>query len=226
MKESIYTIPINEMFEPRDGCPLCRMRDLLEERAVDYILGAAMMEPDVREETNKLGFCIAHYRMMLARKSRLQMALTMQTRLKTLLDQMEKPAIPSKKEAAAGDTCYVCEKIEWAMERMCSNLFKLYATQEEFRQLFAEQTHLCYPHYKRLMAQAGELPKKLQKPFIEQATELCRREMESLYADVTQFCNMFDYRAGNATADWGTSRTSIERSVTHLTGRPPQEGQK
>ena len=66
----------------------------------------------------------------------------------------------------------------------------------------------------------------MQKPFVEQATELCRREMESLYADVPQFCNMFDYRAGNATADWGTSRTSIERSVTHLTGRPPQEGQK
>ena len=39
MKESIYTIPVSEVLEPRDGCPLCRMQDTLEKRAVEYIMG-------------------------------------------------------------------------------------------------------------------------------------------------------------------------------------------
>ena len=53
MKDTIYTIPVSEVFEPKEGCPLCRMRDTLEERCLEYIMGAAMMEPDVRQDTNR-----------------------------------------------------------------------------------------------------------------------------------------------------------------------------
>ena len=64
MRESILTIPISEILEPREGCPICRMRDMLEQRTVEYIMGAAMMEPDVRIETNRAGFCSAHFAQM------------------------------------------------------------------------------------------------------------------------------------------------------------------
>ena len=45
MREDICSIPVNEVFEPKDGCPFCRMRDMLEDRMATYITGAAMMEP-------------------------------------------------------------------------------------------------------------------------------------------------------------------------------------
>ncbi len=61
MRESILTIPINEVFEPREGCPICAMRNTVEQHICEYIMGAAMMEPDVREETNALGFCHTHF---------------------------------------------------------------------------------------------------------------------------------------------------------------------
>ena len=48
MRESILTIPVNEVFEPRCGCPICAMRNTVEEHICEYIMGAAMMEPDVR----------------------------------------------------------------------------------------------------------------------------------------------------------------------------------
>ena len=57
MRESIYTIPLNDVFGEQDGCPICRMRKMLEGRCIEYIMGAAMMEPDVRVETNRWGFC-------------------------------------------------------------------------------------------------------------------------------------------------------------------------
>ena len=75
MREDITSIPVSEVFEPKDGCPICCMRNLLEQRVAEYITGAAMMEPDVRIETNKLGFCYDHYRLILKQRNRLGVAL-------------------------------------------------------------------------------------------------------------------------------------------------------
>lgn len=37
-----------------EGCPLCRIYQILEKQALSGILGPAMMEPSIREETNRL----------------------------------------------------------------------------------------------------------------------------------------------------------------------------
>ena len=44
MKETICTIPINDIFMPKCGCPFCRMESMLEEQYVKFITGDAMME--------------------------------------------------------------------------------------------------------------------------------------------------------------------------------------
>ncbi len=84
MRESILTIPVTDIFEPKCGCPICRLRDTLEQRTVEYIMGAAMMEPDVRMETNKLGFCKTHFEQMRACKNRLSLALMLQSHLQDM----------------------------------------------------------------------------------------------------------------------------------------------
>ena len=105
MREDICSIPISEIFEPKDGCPFCRMRDMLEDRMATYITGAAMMEPDVRVETNRLGFCHQHFEQILQRGSRLSVALI----LESLLDEAGKEILPEddklapKKILAAAD---------------------------------------------------------------------------------------------------------------------------
>ena len=81
MREDICSIPVNDVFMPKDGCPFCRMRDMLEDRMATYITGAAMMEPDVRVETNRLGFCTEHFNQILARGSRLSVALILESLL-------------------------------------------------------------------------------------------------------------------------------------------------
>ena len=74
MRESLLTIPVNEILEPKCGCPICRMRDMLEQRTVEYIMGAAMMEPDYRIISNEKGYCNRHYSMMLPKKEKLSLA--------------------------------------------------------------------------------------------------------------------------------------------------------
>ena len=71
MKEQIYTIPVSEAFEARSGkCPLCLLREKWEQNELDLILGASMMEPDIRIQTNEKGFCNDHLHKMYARGNR------------------------------------------------------------------------------------------------------------------------------------------------------------
>ena len=84
MQESIFTIPVTELLEEKNGCPICAMVRVLEQRSVEYIMGAAMMEPDVRIETNRLGFCAHHFAQMRTQKNRLSLALILQSHLQEL----------------------------------------------------------------------------------------------------------------------------------------------
>jgi len=105
MAEQIYTIPISEAFEQHGGCPLCRMKEKLERESLEYVMGAAMMDPDVRIRTNRLGFCRGHYDDMLAMKNRLSLALMMESHLaevsKLFPEDLDKlPVVPAPVEGS------------------------------------------------------------------------------------------------------------------------------
>ena len=231
MREDITSIPISEVFEPRDGCPICRMRDMLEARVVDYITGAAMMEPDVRIETNKQGFCFSHYQMMLAKRNRLGVALMLESHLDELdkqifagLPLLGKSSKKQGKDAGqAAGSCFICRQVDWAMERMLDSICRLWENERDFRRLFEEQTALCLPHFSRLTEVAGaKMSKKYAPDFAKAAAALCRNYLTALRGDVSHFCKMFDYRNTGEDADWGNSKDSIERAVWWLTSREPK----
>ena len=228
MRESILTIPISEIMEPREGCPICRMRNMLEQRTVEYIMGAAMMEPDVRIETNRAGFCSAHFGQMLRQKNRLSLALMLQSHLDELhanLFSRKKLFEPKnarhKKLSEINESCFVCEKIDWGMERLMRTFFEMYSS-ADFRQLLTEQEFICLPHYDLLQSLA---PSYLQKKELDSFVQLCGSLTEkyvlTLYEDVSKYCSMYDYRNTGKDADWGNSKDSIERSITFLTSRSP-----
>ncbi len=230
MRQDITTIPVSEVFEPRDGCPICRMRNLLEQRVAEYITGAAMMEPDVRIETNRLGFCFDHYRLILKQRNRLGVALMLESHL-TELEQHVFEGLPllgksGRKQAKSADertaTCFLCQQVDWAMQRMLATVCRLWETEEDFRRLFAEQPSLCLPHFTQLVHTAAtEMNKKRVGEFAKTAGSLSRRALQELHGDVSHFCKMFDYRNSGEDADWGNSRDAVERAVQYLTSRLP-----
>ncbi len=224
MREDICSIPVSEVFEPRDGCPICRMVSTLEEHIVEYITGAAMMEPDVRQETNKTGFCPEHFRMMLARRNRLSVALTMETHLKDLLQNLDfHGKAPSKDQLAAlncaADGCFVCDQVEWGLHRLLTEVFVLWQREEEFRTLFAQQSGFCLPHAARLLSQAQkEMHRKAYPAFAAAVASVAKKQLDVIASDVSGYCKMYDYR--NAGGDWGNTKDSIERAMLFLTGEP------
>lgn len=229
MREDICSIPVNDVFLPKEGCPFCRMRDMLEDRMATYITGAAMMEPDVRVETNRLGFCTEHFNQILARGSRLSVALILESLLKTVHDEVFPAGKAQPKKAAAAvhsreEHCFVCENIEKNTAHLLDSTLKLWQTDGEFRQLYRQQPYICLRHYGQVLQAAAKMPKKNLVLFEEVTTGLAKRYLEELNADVTHFCRMFDYR--NAGGDWGNSKDSIERAIRYLTSREPENRQK
>lgn len=226
MKETICTIPINDLFKPKDGCPLCRMRAMLEEQYVDFVTGDAMMEPNIRVETNKKGFCRRHLVRMQQRGQKLPNALILETHLQEVLDvhtAKSPKGKPDKKQLEALrqmlGSCYVCDRIDRDMKHLMGTVFAEWAKSDDFRALYREQPYLCLGHYAEIMEAAmgkGGVPSKLLPEFYGDTLALTRKSLEPLKEDISHFVTMFDYR--NRGKDWGTSVDALERSVDYLTG--------
>lgn len=225
MRDDICTIPVSEVFEKNDGCPICRMRDTIEERMIDYILGDAMMEPDVRIETNKVGFCEYHYGKMMSRRGRLQLALMLKTHINEINEGIFKKKLfnsDSKREQNAkkvSDSCFICSKIEWGMSRLIETVYRCYENERDFRDMFNNQSVFCLPHYERLLSGASK--KNMRSyggEFADNLNRIAGEYSKKLYADLSKYCTMYDYRSRENT-DWGDSRDAVERTVAFLNGR-------
>ena len=222
MKEDICSIPISDVFAPQDGCPICRMTHTVEAHLVDYITGAAMMEPDVREETNRYGFCPAHYAQMLTRRNRLSVALTLETHLQSMADLVDfggkipgKAALAALHDAVCG--CFVCRKTEWAVTRMLDTVTVLWKKEPEFRALYDAQTDFCPAHAEALL-RAGQraLSRKNYAQFAAATVRVLNKALLRVQSDVAAYCRSYDYRA--AGDDRQATKHAIEHAVSFLSG--------
>ncbi len=224
MKETIVTIPVNDLFGPKDGCPLCRMEGMLEDQYCEFVTGDAMMEPAVRVETNKTGFCHRHYAKMTRVGQRLPNALILETHLQEIEEKLlpQKAAKPDKKQMAALgemlDSCYVCDRVRADMLHLLATVFVEWAKGGEFKTLYKEQPFICLEHYRLIMnAATGKrgVPSKLLGEFHADTLALTKNYLAELRRDIGHFVMMFDYRSKGL--EWGTSVDAIERSIQFLT---------
>ena len=66
MKETLYTIPLNDAVAADDECPFCFIEREVEQNLLDFVLGSgsSYMESDVRAATDAAGFCREHFHKM------------------------------------------------------------------------------------------------------------------------------------------------------------------
>lgn len=230
MSEKIFTIPINEAFDEHDGCPMCRLHRALEETNLSYVLGAAMMEPDVRIKMNELGFCHEHFAKMRSMKNKLALALILESHLADVNTLMEtevggKKGLFSKKEPAAdagdklsklSESCFVCKRIRSTELRYFSNIAYLWDSDPKFHEKLKSQPYICVSHTAGIL-EAGRRELKAEKyqDLYESITTLNRNYLEKLRTDVTAFTVSFDHRnAGVPLSD--DARESIEKALDFL----------
>ncbi len=215
MKEQIYTIPINEAMEENGECPFCILEKKLEDEALSYALGAAMMEPDYRIESNKKGYCNKHFGRLFSQKNKLSLALVLETLTKENIDellkfksQMEnvgkknlfkkdnstyKELLDNLKERE--ESCIVCDRINSTMERYLGVFLDMYEDSEEFREKVKNSKGVCFVHLRQLIEKAQkEMKPKFKDEFIKLLYEKQITETTRVLDDLKKFILKFDYR--------------------------------
>ena len=220
MFEKIYTIPVNEAFDLYSRCPICSLYKKLEDNELDIILGAAMMEPDIRIQTNEKGFCGKHFDIMFNMKNRLGLALMLESHLsenivRTINGGLFNFSGKNKKLEKQKNSCYVCWRIEQSLTKMLETTALLWQREKEFKEKLLKQPYFCMSHYSSLLY-AGEytLPKKSYTDYADDCKTVMTRYAEKLSADVSWFVKKFDYRYENE--PWGDSKDAVERAIKFL----------
>ncbi|MBE6588080.1 MAG: hypothetical protein E7647_06670 [Ruminococcaceae bacterium] len=228
--EQLYTIPVNEAFEKGQedasrGCPFCRLYRRLELNELDLILGASMMEPDVRKKTNEKGFCPDHYSKMMKRGKRLPLSLILQSHLAEVDGMLKKPGITpalagadsAKKLKALSEDCYVCERIEANFSKMIETAAILWETDPDFKYKCSSQPYFCLPHFSRYLSAAkAQMKGKTFAEFYKSVYKKEEKVLEDLQDKIDRFAKSFDYRY--AKEPWDDAKRAIEDTMPILNG--------
>ena len=243
MKETIYTIPINEAFDTECQCAVCLIENRLQREQIEYTLGPAMMEPDFRIISNEKGFCKNHYKSLLENCKALPMALVLQTHIKEQNDKLFSKSAGSlthhgffnKKSKEMLDalsvsdkiekikqSCVICENIENIMSRYINNIIYMYKSDPDFRQKFASKDGFCLFHFKMLLDSAlKELSQKEFENFYNVIINMQQKFQNEMYDDICSFVKLFDHNSDKKAN--ANVKNAIKRSVSMLCGLATDE---
>ena len=224
MKEKIYTIPVNDAFDKKDGCPVCALYEMLQKNELELILGASMMEPDIRIKTNSLGFCNEHFKKMFSMQKKLPLALMLDSHLEELYKEHFEKKLISKGALKSGndiknsvESCYICSRIDSYMEQIYATIFYLYDNEKEFRKKTEEQKMFCFDHYGELLKRGSkELGRKNIEEFVNAVKKVETGYFDTLREDLKWFIKKFDYRFTEE--PWKNSKDAVERTIFTLSG--------
>lgn len=248
MKEQLHTIPISEAMEHAGECPFCYIERKTENHAMDFVLGhgASYMETDIREMTDKTGFCRTHFKKMFDYGNALGNAWILKTHYKRILDEMTKefshfrPSSSGKKSGFFRKTpsseqssnsikqwidqkehsCFICNMVKRTFDDYLNTFFQMYKKDAGFRAKLSETKGFCLTHFGLLCEAADQnLSAEELTAFYDIVLPLMKENMERLYDDVSWFIEKYDYR--NKDADWKNSKDAIQRGMQKLKGADP-----
>ena len=246
MKEQLHTMPVIEAFESGDECPFCYLERQTEQRAINYTLGpsASYMEVDVRQVTDREGFCREHLKKMFDYGNALGNALILQTYYIGMLEQLEQQLdhydLPEKRSLFRRKktepvqeglvpwldqklgSCFVCNQLEENMERYYATFFAL-LKDGEFRQKVEGSKGLCMRHFLELLKRTqAHLPNSQRQWFRETVFSVHWENLLRVKEDLDWLVKKYDYRY--ASADWKNSRDALRRAMQKYQGGHPADG--
>ncbi|MCR5687330.1 MAG: DUF6062 family protein [Lachnospiraceae bacterium] len=241
MKEKLYTIPVNDAVSAGDECPLCYAKRELENGAIEYAVGpgASYMESDIREMTDRTGFCERHFNMMYKYGNPLGNALILSSHIRKVAADLKKEMAnysrakgglfskggESNVERYIGELtgkCFVCDYYGETYKRYVATFFYLYENDEAFREKIRGGKGFCLPHMRELLASApSNLPGQAADDFSKMLFELQARNIDRIEEDISWFVEKFKYE--NKDKDWKESKDAIPRAIGKLVGGYPQD---
>ncbi len=247
MKEQLYTIPLNDAVNADDECPFCYIERSIEQDLMDFVLGSgsSYMEADIRELTDKAGFCRNHFQKMFDYGNTLGNAWILKTHYRKMIGEMQKtfaafrPAKSSlmgklKKSEGSNNaigawvrekesSCYICSQYRDTYARYMDTFFYLWKHDAAFREKIKKSKGFCLSHFGDLCEAAdAKLSDREKTDFYDTVLPLMEQNMERVAEDVAWLVEKFDYK--NKDADWKNSKDAIQRGMQKLKGGHPADG--
>ncbi len=246
MKEQLYTIPLNDAVNAQDECPFCFIERSVEQDTIDFVLGSgsSYMEADIRDMTDRAGFCRKHFQKMFDYGNTLGNAWILKTHYQRVIGEMQKtfsgfkPGKTSlkdkfRKTAESGNaigmwvrekeqSCFMCKQFNDTYDRYLDTFFYLFQHDPDFKSKIKNGKGFCLPHFGDLCEGAdSKLPDKAKNEFYDIMLPLMESNMKRLSEDVSWLVEKFDYV--NKDADWKNSRDAIQRGMQKLKGGYPAD---
>lgn len=246
MKEQLYTIPLNDAVNADDECPFCYIERSIEQDLLDFCLGSgsSYMESDIRDMTDKAGFCRDHFQKMFSYGNTLGNAWILKTHYLRMIGEMQhtfenfhpgKTSLRDKLRGRAAegnaigmwvkakkDSCYICRQYKDTYARYLDTFFWLFKQDSAFRDKIKSGKGFCLPHFGDLCEAAdGKLNDKEREEFYACMMPLMETNMKRIAEDVAWMVEKFDYR--NKDADWKNSKDAIQRGMQKLKGGYPAD---
>ncbi|MCL1845961.1 MAG: DUF6062 family protein [Defluviitaleaceae bacterium] len=234
MPDHIHTIPVLDALREPKNCAFCVMREKLEGDAIQFILGPAYMEDDVRMDTNRIGFCKRHLDAMYAEQNRLGLGLMLHTYFQQqnkeisaiIKGRLPAPIFGKDKSATVTrlknhmqkthDSCYVCRKVENTFARYIDTFFYIWGKGGDDARLISGQKGYCVPHFIALLEAAENLGRGKREKFLDEILPAQQARLEEMEGDLEWFTLKFDFR--NADAPWKNSKDALPRALAMLGG--------
>ncbi|MCR5502222.1 MAG: DUF6062 family protein [Lachnospiraceae bacterium] len=241
MKEVLYTIPLNDALNLGGECPFCHIEKEIEQDLLDFVLGSgsSYMESDVREMTDKEGFCRPHFKKMYEYGNTLGNAWILKTHFKKINAEFREevrrfsPGKRSLKDRLTGadtpgshmsewlneknNSCYICKRASETYDRYIATFFHMYRKETDFAERLKATKGFCLSHFRDIMAASySELSGKEQEDFYPMMFKLMEENLLRLEEDVSWLVEKFDYR--NKDADWKNSKDAVQRGMQKLKG--------
>ena len=243
MAEQLHTIPISDAMENAGECPFCYIERRVENHSMDYVLGhgASYMEADIRDMTDRQGFCRAHFKKMFDYGNSLGNAWILKTLMLRHMNEMTKefkafnPSTSGKKSLfgkGSGDnsivnwieereaSCFICTSVNNTFNAYMKTFFNMYRDDENLRKQVAASKGFCLSHFKVVCQGADKyLNGKMREEFYNTLLPLEAENLDRVYEDIAWFIEKYDYK--NKDADWKNSKDAIQRTMQKLRGGDP-----
>ena len=215
-------------------CPLCLLEQDAERTYLRSFQHSRVMEPNVRVQTNRQGFCPDHYRKLYDGENKLGLGLVVHTHLQQLrpelnaaLDALMKSAgSRNRKDQAAAaaaalagrrDSCFVCGMLRADMQRYIATILYLWNKDPEFAPVFRASRGFCIPHFAQALEQASTAmrPDRFER-WLAATIPLMKEALDSLEGDLHAFTQL--HQAGSTGLGTDRERSALGRTFQKLAG--------
>jgi hypothetical protein len=236
---------VHDAYKEGGECPLCTLIDGVERTYLLSFQGSRVMEPSVRVQTNRIGFCPDHYRRLYRGENKLGLSLVVHTHFKEKLPGLEaelegvvKPEESKKgrakdpasdrldalarslRELLAG--CYICDMLSSDLDRYIFTILYLWKGDSEFQGVFRASRGFCLGHFLDVLAKArGTLREQELSRFLADLVPIMIGSLKALEKDLFSFTQLF--HDSNRSLGSEEVRTALMRTLQKLAGLPMKQ---